>query len=503
MTPTPANPSLYEIDTRAWLHALGLRSPAGTPLTLDQLPDSELDRLRGLGFDWVWLLGVWRIGRVGREVGLAAPDMVRHFRDVLPDYRPEDLAGSVFAVQGYEVSPVIGGDDALRRMRARLHERGMRLMLDFVPNHTARDHPWVAARPEFYVHGTETDLALAPQNYARVETGRGPAVLAFGRDPYFPGWPDTFQLNYRHPELREAMAAELARVAGLCDGLRCDMAMLLLPEIFLSTWGDHALPGDGTPPDDAPFWPAAIARARSVNPEIYLLAEVYWDLEWPLLRQGFDAAYDKRLYDRLRARDAPAVAGHLHADLDYQRRCARFLENHDEERAAATFPADVHKAAAVITFLSPGLRFFHQGQLEGRQVRPSVHLSRRPDDPTDPALIEFYGSLLAVLARPELRDGLWRLLDCREAWPGNPTRDCFVAFTWDGPEDARLLVAVNYGPTQGQCYVGLSPLGSSSLRFHDLMSPAVYERDGDDLEARGLYLDLPAWGYNVFAVETR
>jgi glycosidase len=381
----------------------------------------------------------------------------------------------------------------------------MRLMLDFVPNHTARDHPWVAARPEFYVHGTEDDLAREPGNYARAETVRGPAVLAFGRDPYFPGWPDTFQLNYRHPALREAMADEMTRVAERCDGLRCDMAMLLLPEVFLSTWGDRARPVDGVEPDDSPFWPWAIARVRAKYPDLYLLAEAYWDLEWQVQQQGFDATYDKRLYDRLRDRDARGVVAHLHASPEFQSHCARFLENHDEDRAAAVFPADVHKAAAVITFLAPGLRFFHQGQLEGRKVRPSVHLRRRPDDANDPALVEFYGRLLGVLKRPESREGAWRLAECREAWGDNPTWDRFVAFHREGPGAGRLLVVVNFGPTQGQCFVNFPPLPGSttSVRFRDLMGEAVYDRDPVDLSTRGMYFDMPAWGYQVFTVEPR
>ena len=501
MDPT-ADRSLYEIDTRAWLGALGRRDGSPAPLTLDRVPEADLDRLAALGVDWVWLLGVWKTGPAGREVSLGHPDWLRHYREVLTDFREADVAGSPFAIQGYEVAARFGGDDALRQVRARLRERGIRLMLDFVPNHTARDHPWVAARPEYYVQGTDDDLAREPHNFARVETLCGPRVLAFGRDPYFPGWPDTFQLNYRHPGLRDAMAGELMRAAGLCDGLRCDMAMLGLSEVFRSTWGDRARHPDGTTPDDSPFWPAAIARLRASHPETFLLAEVYWGLDGVIRHQGFDATYDKELYDRLRRLDAPAVRDHLRADPDTHRRSARFLENHDEERAAATFPPDVHRAAAVVTYLSPGLRFFHQGQLEGRKVRPSVHLDRRPDDPTDPALATFYAQVLDILKRPEPRQGRWRLLECREAWPGNPTWDRFLTFLWDGPDPGRLLAAVNFGPTQGQCFVSLPPEERSGtvVRFRDLLGAAVYDRDAQDLASRGLYLDMPAWGVHVFAV---
>jgi hypothetical protein len=372
-------------------------------------------------------------------------------------------------------------------------------MLDFVPNHTALDHRWVREHPEFYVPGTEADLAREPQNYTRVETGRGPRVLAHGRDPYFPGWPDTLQVNYRHPGLRAAMLDVLDTIAGQCDGLRCDMAMLVLPEVIARTWGDRARPVDGSPFDD-PFWPTAIARVRQRRPGFVFMAEAYWDLEWTLQQQGFDYTYDKRLYDRLRAQDADAVRGHLQAAPEYQRRSARFLENHDEPRAAAVFAPSIHQAAAVVTFLVPGLRFLHEGQRSGRRFRASNHLRRRSAEPDDRDLEAFYERLLACMRRPEVRAGDWRLLERRPAWDGNSTWERFIAFAWSGRE-RRLLVAVNYGPTPGQCYIHLpwSDLEGRGWVLADLMVPTIeYERDGRDLARRGLYLEMPAWGYHVF-----
>ena len=201
------------------------------------------------------------------------------------------------------------------------------------------------------------------------------------------------------------------------------MAMLILPEIFQRTWGERSLPADGSPPVDEPFWPKATGQVKAKNPQFIFMAEVYWDLEWELLQQSFDYCYDKKLYDRLLARDAAAVRGHLWADMAYQNRLVRFLENHDEPRAAHDLPVPVHQAAAIITYLTPGLRFFHEGQLEGRRIKVSMHLGRRPDEPVDPVLQEFYRKLLACLKRPEVRDGSWQLLEVRLAWDGNPTWD--------------------------------------------------------------------------------
>jgi hypothetical protein len=232
------------------------------------------------------------------------------------------------------------------------------------------------------------------------------------------------------------------------------------------------------------------------------MAEVYWDLEWTMQQQGFDYAYDKRLYDRLRDGHARPAREHLRAGLDYQDKLARFMENHDEPRAAAVFPPPMREAAAIVTYLSPGLRFFHQGQFEGRSKRISPHLVRGPLETTDEAVQQFYERLLGVLRDSAVRDGEWRLLECAPAWDGNWTSDCYVAWMWTGRTGERRLVAVNYAGNQSQCYVRLPLPGGPGhpLRFRDLMGSSSFDREKSDLEASGLYLDMPPWGYHVFEV---
>jgi len=488
----PRYPCLYQVNARVHLTEVGRRR--GRPATLDDVADDELDRWASFGFDWIWLLSVWSTGEAARRVSRENAQWRHEFQETLPDLAEGDIGGSGFAITGYTVHPALGGDAALARLRERLRARGLRLMLDFVPNHMALDHPWVEEHPDYFVGGTEQDLVREPRNYTRARR-QGDRVMAHGRDPYFDGWPDTLQLDYANPETQKAMAGELVRIATQCDGVRCDMAMLVLPEVFARTWRREA----------APFWPAVIPRVRERVPGFTLMAEVYWDLEWTMQQQGFDYAYDKRLYDRLREGPARPVREHFHAGLDYQDKLARFLENHDEPRAAATFPADRHRAAAALTFLAPGLRFFHEGQLEGRRKRISPHLVRGPAEPVDAELRAFYERLLSVLRRPCVRDGRWQLLECVSAWEGNRSDESFVAFAWEGRGGERLLVAVNYAEHQSQCFVRLPflDLAGREWRLEDQLGPEIHDRDGHDLAGRGLYLDCPAWQAGVFSLAPR
>jgi hypothetical protein len=482
-------PSLYQINTRVWLTKLS--QELGKPATLDDIPDRDLDEVVENGFDWIWFLSVWQTGSASQKISRSLPELRKEFEETLPDLHEEDIEGSGFAITGYTAHANLGGEPALRRLRERLRQRGLRLMLDFVPNHTGLDHPWVEEHPEYYVAGTEADVLHAPHNYGWARRKQGDLILAYGRDPYFPGWTDTFQLNYGNAATQIAMRDVLMRIAAQCDGVRCDMAMLLLPEVFERTWGTAA----------EPFWPVATAQVRQLYPEFCFMAEVYWDLEWTLQQQGFDYTYDKRLYDRLREGNARPVREHFLAGLDYQNKLARFLENHDEPRAAATFYPDRHKAAAAITFLSPGLRFFHQGQFEGCRKRISPHLVRAPVEPVDQPLEQFYERLLGVLRQKLMRAGHWQLLECRAAWEGNWSSDSFISFAWE-LDDERLLVAVNYSSSQAQCYVKLpfANLADARWQLQDLMGDAVYEREGSDLHGHGLYLDEPPWKAMVFAL---
>jgi hypothetical protein len=494
------HPVVYEVNTAVLLQECSVA--AGQPVDLGTLPDRVIDEWMSLGFDAIWLMGVWTRSAVSREIARAHPGLQNEYRTALPDVRPEDVLGSPYAVESYRVAPEFGGNASLRRLRTRLAKRGMGLLLDFVCNHTARDCQWVTTHPEYYIHGRAEEDQVRPDMFFRAKTPRGEQVIAFGRDPMFPGWTDTAQLNHRSRVARNAIIKELERIAALCDGVRCDMAMLLLNDVFNRTWHNHL---NVAPEDDAPeeFWKEAIAHINAMHPDFLFLAESYWNREWDLQQLGFRYTYDKTLYERLLHEGASAVHDHLKAELEYQRRSIRFLENHDEPRAARVLPSEAwHFAAALVTATVPGMVLMHEGQMDGRAIRLPVQLGRRSPEMQNERCEAFYGELLLAINNPVMQQGEWQLLDCRAAWHDNHTWYNFLVFWWSHPRQGARLIVVNYAPQSGQCYVTvpLDGIEGGLVEFRDLLGPAVYVRDKAGLQVRGLYFDLPGYGIHMFDV---
>jgi hypothetical protein len=498
MTGWPEQPVIYEVNTAVWLGALS--RAAGRRLTLADVPASSWDEIAPAGADAVWLMGVWERSPAGLALANANAGLQASFRDALPDLRAKDVIGSPYCVRRYVADAAFGGRAGLAEARAALAARGVRLLLDYVPNHVAPDHPWVVSEPELFVRGDEHDLEAEPGSWVAA----GGHVLAHGRDPYFPPWPDVVQLDAFSPAVRAATAGTLADIADQCDGIRCDMAMLMTNHVFAMTWG-----GRTGPEPDGEFWPAVTGRLRARHPETVLVAEAYWDLEWELQQQGFDFCYDKRLYDRIVGGDATAVRDHLRAGLGYQSRLLRFLENHDEPRIASRVPAGAERAAAVAVATLPGATLWHEGQFEGRRVRPPVFLARRPDEPLDAGLAGWYRQLLAAVASQHVRAGEWRLLEA-SGWPDNQACRNLIAWSWAGDGagnggGGRHVVVVNLSgqPAQGRIPLGWADLRGRGWRLADLLGDAVFERDGDELAAPGLFADLAPWQFHLLALRAR
>ena len=320
-------------------------------------------------------------------------------------------------------------------------------------------------------------------------------MVANGKDPYTGAWPDVVQLNAFSQDLRDAHVATLRDIADQCDGVRCDMAMLMMNETFMRTWGARA----GQPPA-GDYWPEVIAAVREDHPDFCFIAEAYWDLEWELQTQGFDYCYDKRLYDRLLHETAEDVRLHLMADTGYQQGLLRFVENHDEPRVASVLPPERHRAVAVATLTQAGARLVHDGQTEGRHTRLPVFLSRFPPEQPDRGLVGFYDALLEALTDRTFHTGSWRLCD-RWGWEGNSGFERIVSWCWEG--ETRWLVAVNLSDESAAAMVRApwDDLAGQQVRLVDPTQDVTYDRSGDDLVA-GLYVELAPWGWHLFRVET-
>ncbi|MBC8098551.1 MAG: alpha-amylase [Armatimonadetes bacterium] len=457
-------PVIYELNTRVWLTELSRRY--GYHINLYNVPDPVLDDLASYGFESVWLMGIWTRGAATWRSAL---NYTHEYRYALPDLVADDVAGSAYAVHEYQVEPIIGGRDGLNLLRARLRARGIKLMLDFIPNHVATDHAWLQTNPDYFVHRNQKALRRHPGLFFSTHDRKGRTyAAAHGRDPYFPSWIDTAQLNAFDPSLRRAMIDTLIDIAGQCDAVRCDMAMLMTNGVFNQTWGGFI--DDPTPATE--YWEEIIPAVRAAYPDFLFVAEVYWGMEYTLLTQGFDYTYDKTLYDRLLSEEVGKIRVHLEAPTAFQQRQLRFIENHDEPRAAAAFGIEKSKMAAAVVATLPGGLLLHDGQFEGRRVKLPVHLARQPDETINEQLEAFYAELLSEAAAPIYRQGTWTLL-ATEYWT-------LLAYGWQSERDYRLIL-VNVTGVSVQDTVklpGWQPSGALHTAFgvhstHTLMDSAL------------------------------
>lgn len=485
------HPLVYEINTRCWLRELSARH--GKKIGLGEVPPAEFKRWRTHGFTHIWLMGVWTTGPRSRAQALNDPGLQQTCAQLLPNWTQEDVAGSPFAIADYTVPPGLGGDAGLKKFRQKLHSQGMKLLLDFVPNHFGLDHPWVAQRPELFVHS----LAEAPETFPR-EHNTEILWLGHGKDPNFPAWVDTAQLDYRRADTHAAMIGLLQAVAMQCDGVRCDMAMLLLKDTFAADWQKFPCRVAAT---DREFWADAIQSIKQARPDFLVLGEAYWDLEARLQSLGFDYTYDKRLYDYLAYRHFPAVQRHLfNVTPDFVNASAHFLENHDEPRVTTLLSLEEHRAAAVLILGLPGLRLLHDGQLDGARHKTPVQLCRRPEEKAAPDITALYEALLSTLPDTAVGRGQSQLLRPRPAWEGNSSSEYFATVQWQARPPEFDLVAVNLADHRSQCYVPLTVgnLAESNWELRDLLGHEVHQRRGDDLQNQGIYLDLPPHGAQLF-----
>jgi hypothetical protein len=486
-----AHPHLYEINTWVWLEELS--SKYDHYLRLQEVPDEEWDRLADLGFDFVYLMGMWKRSLTGRQIFRTDQRNFPTFDAALPGWKMSDVVGSPFSIQDYTPDPRITTADGLREVHYQLRRRGMGLILDFVPNHTGFDHSWILQHPERYIQGTEEDFRADPTAFYLLEReGDASLFVARGRDPYFPSWSDVAQLNYFNPDCRQGMVGILKNIAQYCDGVRCDMAMLVTNEIFSRTWGRFLQPW---PMPKTEFWEEATAAL----PDFVWLAEVYWDLEWRMQELGFNFTYDKRLYDRLKEDSTGQTRAHLSADIGYQSKLARFLENHDEPRSAATFSSERIASVAMLLATLPGLRFYHHGQLDGKKTFVPMPLAKARPEPANPQIRELYERLLRFSDAEVFHSGEWKLLEVQPA--GDDTFQDLIAYRCRHQQDCRVIV-VNLAGRTAQGRVREAAVGASgNCVFYDLLDGKEYPWNRADLDTNGLYVRLAPNQAHAFEVK--
>lgn len=433
------NPHILEINTRSWLNRLEAKQ--GRAFTLADVPEEFLDNAKTMGFDAIWLMGVWKQSPAAREIARGLDEITNAVRAIEPKFDPQDITASPYAVYEYEVDEALGGNEALSKLRERMHQKGIILLLDFVGNHTAIDSPTVTSSPDLYINTGLSEPHAHKDWFFKNKNG---ISIAHGRDPYFAPWTDSAQLNYFNPKTREFMLDNLRRVAALCDGVRCDMAMLSLNKVHRDTWWEFI--GGELPKEE--FWHQALTAVREKYPEFVFIAEVYWGLEWEIQEMGFDYTYDKVLYDRLRFSTPENIKGHLGAEHLYQMRSIRFTSNHDEEEALKAFGREKSLAASTIIATLPGARLFHLFQILGRPARMPVQYAKDSFQ-EDETVYAYYRKLLEIASAPAFHGGQWSLRDVSSA--GDDSNRNILSWQWKQMNTGKIIM-INYSgaPAKGR-----------------------------------------------------
>ena len=230
------NPHILEINARSWLARY--EREQGRKFTLADVPAAFWEKIQEAGFDAVWLMGVWKLSTVAEKIARENEEILNQVRTSKPNFKTEDIAASPYAVYDYTVDEFFGGNEALAAFRKNLNDRGIQLFLDFVGNHTAIDAPVVEEHPELFVTTGTKAPHVHEDWFFQNKKGH---YIAHGRDPYFAPWTDTAQLNYFNPKTRNFMTQKLLEVSRMCDGVRCDMAMLSLNKVQRDTWWEFII----------------------------------------------------------------------------------------------------------------------------------------------------------------------------------------------------------------------------------------------------------------------
>lgn len=485
------NPSLFEINTRVWLKRFGSK---GRPALLSDVPESYWNELKKKGIDFVWLMGVWKIAESAVKKYCFEDGLVKEYKEVLPDYEESDVVGSPYAVDVYEVNPSIGDKESLARLKNLLNKKRMKLILDFIPNHFSAESRLIKENPDIFLSAGLRDIDLEPATFFHNFDQK--KIFAHGKDPFFAAWQDTIQVDYFNNTPRKFMTETLLEISQMCDGVRCDMAMLILNHVFKNTWGGLLL-SKGIKEPETEFWDTAINEIKRVKSDFIFIAETYWDLEWELQQKGFDFTYDKKLMDRLKSGSVEEIHDHLLADPEYQKKSVRFIENHDEDRSLKVMGNEKAKAAAIIMSTIPGMHFYYDGQFDGKKIKLPLQLGREPEEHPDAELHYFYDRLFEIINLPVF-NGEWFLLKSTPAWEEEISYRNILAWSWKKNED-NILIIINYSESKSSCRVKVPlNINRDEIVLNDLLSDKEYRRSVSEVNDPGLYIELDRYSAHIF-----
>lgn len=412
------NYSLLEITTRPFLYIISQKYSRQIT-KINQIPESEFDEWKNKGFDWIWMMGIWQIGEYGLNHDRTNPNRIKKYNQICPDWKPEDVIGSPYSIVSYTINPELGTEDDILWLRKELNQRGMKLMLDFVPNHTAFDSYEITKenKIDFYVHFPDNvDIKEANLTEEQFERIYGPHKIAFAGCLDWKPWTDVAQLNYMNEEMRKSRIEILMKIASQCDGIRCDVADAILNDAFWKKW-HFELEKSGYSQLTTEFWADSISAVKSKYKNCIFLAESNYDSNGELKKCGFDYVYDRLVFTQFEKEEKFdfKVIENVVNDPEIHR-YSHMIENHDECRSLKTCSYDPIKehCAAIIALTIPGLHFFNQDQWCGYRYEIGVHLRRAIKEEPNNEFITFYNKLFNILKMDILRSGNYSVIKLKD-----------------------------------------------------------------------------------------
>ncbi len=481
---------------------------------LDQIPDEELEILAKRGFSGLWLIGIWSRSPASQKI--------KHLNGNV------DAIASAYSLSSYDVSPDLGGEDALRNLGWRASRYGIRLASDMVPNHMGIDSSWVINHPDWFLksdylpfpnysfngpdlsndervgvfiedgYWTKRDAAVV---FKRLDRWTGDVRYIYhGNDGTHMPWNDTAQLDFTKPEVREAVIQTIVHVARMFPIIRFDAAMVLSKKHYQRLWFPEPGTGGAIPsrsnfsmtkeqfdkvvPNE--FWREVVDRVQEQAPDTLLLAEAFWLMEGYFVRTlGMHRVYNSAFMNMLRREDNANYRQVIKNVLEYNpqilKRYVNFVNNPDEETAIAQFGKDdKYFGVCVMMATMPGLPMFGHGQIEGFTEKYGMEYRRayRDEFPDRNLVARHEREIFPLLIKRHLFSEVDNFL-LYDLFTGNGAVNEDVFAYSNGVGSERALVVYNNRYSQASGWI------RTSVGFLDSANKMVQRTLGDGLLLNG------------------